>query len=178
MKMVLGARCWGLGRRMLVFLAAGLLLSCSSKTSLSPETFFPEGSKAPGWVKTSETRTFAADKLWEYIDGDADRYVRAGVKQTLTSDYRYQEKIEATADIYIMATAEGARKIFESESSQGSQPLAVGDAGRISKGTLVFRQDPYLVRIVAYQDAPGVNEALTALARAIAKRLGGSASRK
>ncbi len=70
-----------------------------------------------------------------------------------------------------MRTSEGARSIFESEPALRSQPLALGDAGRISKGTLAFRDGPYLVRLVAYQDAPEAGDALTALARAIEKRL-------
>ena len=171
MKTGLEPRDSGLGRTMLILLWSGALLACSPKGQRSSEAFFPDTNEAPGWVKTSETRTFVADQLWKYIDGDAEKYVRAGVQRTLTSDYRYKAKIEATADIHVMQTSEGARRVFESESSLGSQPLAIGDAGRISKGTLTFRKGPYFVRLVAYQDAPEVSEALTALARAMEKRL-------
>ncbi len=171
MRRVLGAGDWGLGKRTLLLIAASVLLACSPKGQRSSEAFFPDNNEAPGWVKSSETRTFAADELWKYIDGDAEKYVRAGVQKTLTSDYRYKEKIEVTADIHVMRTPEGAQKIFESEPALRSQPLALGDAGRISKGTLAFREGPYLVRLVAYQDAPEAGDALTALARAIEKRL-------
>ncbi len=171
MKTGLETRNSGLGRTMLILLWSGALLACSTKAQRSSDVFFVASNEAPGWVKTSETRTFAAEELWKYIDGDAEKYVRAGVQKTLTSDYRYKEKIEATADVHVMRTSEGARNVFESEASLGSQPLAIGDAGRISKGTLAFREGPCFVRLVAYQDAPEVGEALAALARAIEKRL-------
>ncbi len=171
MKWGLGTRDSGLGRTMLILLCWGGLLACSPKVPRPSKSFLPDNNEAPGWVKTSETRTFAADELWKYLDGDAEKYLRAGVQKTLTSDYRYREKIEATADIHAMRSSEGARKVFESEVSLGSQPLAIGDAGRISKGTLAFREGPFFVRLVAYQDAPEANEALIVLARAIEKRL-------
>ncbi len=161
----------GFGKSIILLLSSCALLACSPKAQRNPDTFFPSSNEAPGWVKTSETRTFAADELWKYIDGDAERYLRAGVEKTLTSDYRYKEKLEATADIHVMRTPEGARQIFEIEPSLNIQPLSLGDAGRISKGALTFREGPYFVRLVAYQDAPEVAEPLTALARGIEKRL-------
>jgi hypothetical protein len=133
-------------------------------------TFFPEGNEVPGWSK-GETRTFEAERLWEYIDGDADRYIQAGVVRTLTTDYRYQNKIEAAADVYVMKAPEGARKIFDSESSVGSQPLQLGDSARVFPASLTFRKGPYFVRLVAYQEAPDIGKALTELARAIEQKL-------
>jgi hypothetical protein len=148
-----------------------LLIGCRSKTTSSSVDFFPGSNAVQGWVKSSDTRTFAASHLWEYIDGDADRYVRAGVVKTLTSDYRFNGKIDATADVHVMANPGGAKRVYESESGVGSTPLAVGDAARIAKGSLTFRQGSYLVRIVAYEDSPEMTQALTELARAICTRL-------
>jgi len=133
--------------------------------------YFPESNEAPGWVESGETRTFLADRLWEYIDGDADKYVQAGVQQTLTTDYRYGDKIEAVAEVYVMATADGATKVFESQAATGSQPVKLGDAARLYKGSLSLRKNCYFVRLVAYEDAPEVPEALVALGRAIAGKL-------
>jgi len=124
-----------------------------------------------GWVKSSDTRTFEASHLWEYIDGDADKYVQAGVVKTLTSDYRFKGKSDAVVDIYVMALPEGAMKTYESESSEGSTPLALGDAGRYAKGCLTFHQGPYFVRLVAYVDSLEMAKALEALARAVSGKL-------
>lgn len=156
----------------LAFIGLSQVLACGPKLSSKPDDFFPATNEVEGWSKSGKTRVFAASRLWEYIDGDAERYLQAGVQRTLTADYRYQENVEAVADVYVMTASKGARKIFESESSLGGQPIALGDAARLSKGNLTFRKGPYLVRLVAYQDAAGVPNALVELAKAIEKKLG------
>jgi len=156
----------------LVIAALILTQGCSPKSGSKPAALFPEANEVPGWAKVGETRTFNADNLWEYIDGDAEKYRRAGVRKTLTTDYRYKEKIEAVADVYVMAATEGARQVFESESSEGSRGIELGDAARLAKGSLTFRRGPYLVRLVAYQEAPEVEDTLVALGRAIERKLG------
>ena len=49
--------------------------------------------------------------LWKYIDGDADKYVQAGVVNTLTSDYRLNGKTDATLDVYVMGSTAGAQNL-------------------------------------------------------------------
>jgi len=155
----------------LIILALSFSLACNSKSKFDTSKIFPSSNQAQGWTKSGETRVFPGDHLYEYIDGDADKYVHAGVKQTLTSDYRYGEKIEAVADVFIMSTAAGATTVYESQSAAGSGPVRLGDAARLYKGSLTFRQGRYFVRLVAYQDAPEVPQALVALGRAIAGKL-------
>jgi hypothetical protein len=154
----------------LAMVALFLAPTCGPKPVSTPAAFFPESNAVPGWSK-GETRTFEADKLWEYIDGDAERYVQAGVVRTLATDYRYQGKVDAAADIYIMKAPEGARKVFDSESSVGSQRLQLGDDARLYPASLTFRKGSYFVRLVAYQEAPEVGKALVELGRGIEKRL-------
>jgi hypothetical protein len=122
-------------------------------------------------MKEGATSTYDASHLWEYIDGDADKYVQAGVVKTLTSNYRFKLVTDASVDVYVMSEAAGAGKIYDAESAEGSHPLAIGDAGHYAKGSLTFRQGPYFVRLVAYQDSPEMAKGLEALARAISDKL-------
>jgi hypothetical protein len=158
-------------RIVLAVFAVIAALGCSSKSGSTPRTFFPETNEVSGWSKVGEMRTFEASRLWEYIDGDADRYVQAGVEKTLTADYRYGGRIEAVVDIHVMRTPDGPRKIYEAESRAGSQPIQLGDAARLSKGSLTFCKGRYFTRLVAYQEAPEVGDALVALGRAIERKL-------
>jgi hypothetical protein len=162
----------------IILALAALLAGCRSKAPGGAADFFPESNSVQGWVKSSETRTFEASHLWEYIDGDADKYIQAGVVKTLTSDYRFNDKVDATADVYVMAKPEGAKKIYDSESAAESQPVEIGEAGRLSKGSLTFHQGLYFVRVVAYEDSPEIAKALTELARAVSSRLSRSGGRK
>lgn len=136
-----------------------------------PGSLLPEAGEAAGWTKTGTTRIFEARDLWRYIDGDAERYVRAGVQRTVTGQYRYQDRIEAVADVHVMSTSDGAKKLFDSESSVGSRSIEVGDAARMFGQMLLFRRGPYLVRLVAYQETPELPEKSIELARAIERKI-------
>ena len=132
---------------------------------------FPEDNEAAGWRKSGEARTFEADDLWHYLDGDAERYLRAGVLRTFTAEYKYQDKIDAVADIHLMRTATGAASIFAAQPATGSHSIQLGEAGRSWGQSLIFHQDAFFVRLVAYQDEPGVEAALIRLGRAVERRL-------
>jgi polyferredoxin len=131
----------------------------------------PESGEVAGWTQTRRTRTFDAANLWQYVDGDADRYVHAGVRQTLTSDYRYGGEIDATVDVHVMSGSDGARRVMESESSSGSRGIALGDTGRLYGQTLTFRKGACFVRLVAFEDAPQTERALVELARGVEQKL-------
>jgi len=135
------------------------------------ESLFPGTGEVPGWSPSGEMRVFVAGNLWQYVDGDADRYIQAGVRRTLTTDYRFQNKVDAVVDIYVMATAEGARRILETESAEGSRPVRVGDAGRLYSMSLTFRRGVSFVRLIAYQEEPKIADALQELATAVARKL-------
>jgi hypothetical protein len=157
---------------------ASLLAGCRSKAPSGPVDFFPESNAVQGWVKPSDTRTFEASHLWEYIDGDAEKYIQAGVVKTLTSDFRYNNKVDATADIYVMAKPEGAKKIYDSELPAEFKLVEIGEAGRITKVSLTLHQGVYFVRLVAYEDSPETTKALIDLAGAISSRLSKSGAGK
>jgi hypothetical protein len=142
---------------------AGSCVGCRKKA----DPFPPSGAVA-GWDKTGATQTYTADNLWQYLDGGADQYIGAGVISVATSDYRFQEKLEAVVDVYTMKTAEGAEKILDAEPASG-QPAQVGDAARLYAQTVVFRKGPSLVRITTFESSPG--DALLALARGVEGRL-------
>ena len=141
------------------------------RPAAKPVSWFPESGDAPGWTKVGETRLFEAADLWKYVDGDAERYLRAGVRRTLTANYRYADTVEAVADIHLMDTPQGAASIFEFEPSGGSRPVAVGDAGRSYGQSLTFHRGAFFIRLVAYQDTPQTEVALVGLGQGIERRL-------
>lgn len=132
---------------------------------------FPASGAVAGWQKTSDTRVFAAKDLWQYIDGDAEQYIQAGVVSTSTSDYKYQGQLEATVDVYTMGDSAGAEKILEKSQSKDAKTVSLGDAGLAFAQSVTFRKGPYLVRIVAYEARPDGPQALLALARGIEAKL-------
>ena len=149
-----------------VFLDAGC-----KRQSGAAGSFFPASSEVAGWTRAGETRTFEAPDLWKYIDGEAERYLKAGVQRVSTTDYKFQSKIDAVVDIYTMGNAEGAEKIFSSEPAVVGKPIQLGDAARLHSQSLVFRKGAFLVRIVAYEESAEIAHALCQLGQGIERRL-------
>jgi hypothetical protein len=132
---------------------------------------FPASGAVTGWQKSSDTRTFAAKDLWQYIDGDAEQYVSAGVISTSTSDYKYNGQLEAVVDVFTMGNAAGAQKILENSQSKDAKNVQLGDAGIAYEQSVTFRKGPYLVRIVAYEATPEGQQALLSLAHGVVAKL-------
>jgi hypothetical protein len=145
--------------------------SCSRKQSSQAPEPFPQTGEAADWAKSSDTRTFTADNLWEYVDGDAERYVQAGVVRTLTSDYKFKNRVDAVVDIHVMNSPEGAAKLLAAESAKGSKPATIGEESRLFPASLVYRKGAYLVRVVAYEESPEIGNALLELGKAVEKKL-------
>ena len=132
---------------------------------------FPASGTVSGWAKTGDTRVFDAKNLYQYIDGDAEEYIAAGVISTSTSDYTYQGGLEATVDVHTMGNAAGAAKILETGQTKDAKSIQLGDAGIAYAQSIIFRKGPYLVRIVAYDSTPDTPQALLALAHGVEAKL-------
>lgn len=159
-------------RWMLAAVALAIVVMASGtgckKKAINP---FPTSGAVAGWEKTGDTRTFAAKDLWQYIDGDAEQYIAAGVVTTSTADYKYQGKLEAVVDIHTMRDAEGARKILETGLTRDAKKIQLGDECVQYAQSVAFRKGPYLVRIVAYESTPETPQALLALAHGVEANL-------
>lgn len=132
---------------------------------------FPLSGQVADWQKTSDTRIFAAKDLWQYIDGDAEQYLKAGVVSAATSDYKYRNQVEAVVDVYTMGDAAGAHTILAGEHATSNESVSVGDETIALQQSVTFRKGPYLVRIVAYELTPETEQALLALARGVEAKL-------
>lgn len=132
---------------------------------------FPGSGEIAGWQRTGDTRVFEAKDLWQYIDGDAEQYVKAGVVSTTTADYNYQARLEAVIDVHTMGNAEGARKILEGVKAGDARSVELGEGGVAYAQSITFRKGVYLVRIVAYQSYADGPQALMALAHGVEGKL-------
>ncbi len=164
--MILTPRSW---KTVSALLALALLLTAEGcRNSKQP---FPASGVVAGWQKTSDTRTYAAKDLWQYIDGEAEEYLSAGVVSASTSDYKYQDGLEAAVDIFTMGNSADAAKMFGSKSEKGGRSVQMGDQGVAYNQSVTFRKGPYLVHIVGYESTPDAPQALLALAHGVEAKL-------
>lgn len=165
---MLRLRGWMLTAAVVAVMAAAVgIAGCKAKKA-DP---FPASGAVSGWEKTSDTRTFAAKDLWQYIDGDAEQYVSAGVVSTSTSDYKYNGQLEAVVDVYTMGDSAGAGKVMDKGQAKDAKSPQLGDAAVAYDQSVTFRKGLYLVRIVAYEATPEGPQALLALAHGVEAKL-------
>jgi len=161
-------RCKGVAIAALLTLVVVSGVGCKKKLT-NP---FPASGAVAGWDKGEKTQSYDAANLYEYIDGGAEQYISAGVLGVSTSDYKFQGNLEATVDVYTMKTADGAKTIFDADPpTADSKSVQLGDAARLYGQSVVFRKGPTLVRITAFEAAPGEGDALMALAHGIEGKL-------
>jgi hypothetical protein len=158
---------WKFAVTVIAVIVPFILSSCKN----SKHDPFPASGAIAGWQKTADTRVFEAKDLWQYIDGDSEQYIQAGVVSTSTSDYKYQGKLEAVLDVYSMRDAGGAGKILETGRSKQATSIQIGDAGIQYSQSVIFRKGAHLVRIVAYESNPDAPQALLALAHGVEANL-------
>lgn len=149
-------------------LIGAVALSACKKKIANP---FPASGAVAGWEKSSETRTFEPKNLWQYIDGDSEQYIQAGVVSTSTTDYKYKGQLEASVDVYTMGGPDGAQTILERGQTKDTRAVQVGDEGMQYAQSVNFRKGRYLVRIVAYESTPETPQALVALAHGVEANL-------
>lgn len=153
---------------LVVILIGIVALSACKKKIANP---FPESNAVAGWEKSGETRTFAPKDLWQYIDGDSEQYIQAGVVSTSTTDYKFKGQLEASVDVYTMSGPDGAQTILERGQTKDAQVTHIGDEGLQYAQSVNFRKGRYLVRVVAYQSTSETSESLLALAHGIEAKL-------
>ena len=132
---------------------------------------FPASGAIAGWEKSSETRAFEPKDLWQYIDGDSEQYIQAGVVSTSTSDYKYKGQLEAVVDVYTMSGPDGAQTILERGQTKDAKTIGIGEEGLQYAQSVTFRKGAHLVRIVAYQLNADTSQALVALAHGVETNL-------
>lgn len=156
----------------MVALCLALFSDASCKRqSTSLNELFPASNEVAGWTKTNGIRTFEAADLWRYIDGDADRYLQAGVQRVSTTDYKFHNQVDAVVDIYRMGDSKGLARILQAEPAGDAKPVQVGDDARLYSQSLVFRKGAYLVRIVACEESAETPQGIVLLGRSIERRL-------
>ena len=115
-------------------------VSGCKKSTANP---FPPSGAVAGWQKSSDTRTFEPKDLWQYIDGDSEQFIQAGVVSTSTSDYKYQGQLEAVVDVYTMADRTVRRQFLNADRRRTRKSVSLGDEGLQYAQSVSFRKGHY-----------------------------------
>jgi hypothetical protein len=153
-----------------VKVAKGLLLILVA-TSAAPAAEVADCRLVAGWEQNGAARTFQADNLFEYIDGDAEGY--------LIYDFLQMQNLTCKSgddtiviDVSEMSNWEGAYGLFLARLDPRLPSALVGMGGQIQAQHAAFCKGPYYVELSA---APEKNHtpALQAFVNGIANRISG-----
>lgn len=104
-----------------------------------------------GFVMADSVAVYKADRLWDYIDGAADSYLRRGVVETATISFRRptDELPSVTIDLHRFLDAKGPLEMFTEEKSPTAEVLLLGSGGAWQEGLMTFWDATYYVRILS-----------------------------
>jgi hypothetical protein len=129
----------------------------------------PDCSLAPGWTQQGPARSYAADNLFEYMDGNAEGYLIYGfVKMQGVNCQSGEDTI--IFDVSEMADAESAYGLFTANRDPRSPTEKIGMGGQVVPRRAIFAKDRYYVEMAISTEAPDV---LRAFSRAIEDKISG-----
>jgi hypothetical protein len=143
-----------------------LFLFCLCGVALAQ---MPDCSLVPGWTQQGPARSYVADTLFEYMDGNAEGYLiyrfikMDGVNCRSGSD-------TVIVDVSEMADPEYAYGIFAANRDLRVPAEPIGMVGQVVPRRAFFAKDKYFVDVAIDRDAP---EIVRAFALAMEKRIAG-----
>lgn len=134
----------------------------------------PACNLVPGWTQKGPARTYTADNLFEYMDGNSEGYFLYHFQEMRGVTCRHGETSFAI-DVSSMEDGEFAYGLFTSTRDPREPEYPVGTGGQILPRRLIFAKGKYYVEIAA--DPEGDHTAaLKVWAAALAKAVPGNAS--
>jgi hypothetical protein len=124
-----------------------LALSLIAVARLAPAQV-PDCSLVAGWQQQGPARTYAADNLFEYMDGNAEGYlIYRFVNMSGVTCKRGEDTI--LIDISEMVDAEFAFGLFSANRDPRQPVQSIGMAGQILPRRAIFAKDKYFVELAA-----------------------------
>jgi len=175
----------GIVKRLLILLTAatviflltahhGALASCSGPV----EGFLPAPGFSEGWVMGGKVKSYTAEDLYVYINGEAELYMPYGFEALASAFYSRGNDLQPgiVADIYRMRSLIDAFGIYSNYRDTGAELVKIGAGGFIDESQLMFYKDRYFVRLSVSGTVTGGRDVLARCARTIDRKLPGGPS--
>jgi hypothetical protein len=129
----------------------------------------PDCGLVPGWKQQGEARTYTAENLFEYMDGNAEGYI---LYRMVKMDGVNCESPAGTLvfDVFEMADPEWAYGVYAANRDPRVAAEKIGVAAQVVPRQTIFVKDKYFVQISSDRDQP---ELLRQFALAFCRRTPG-----
>jgi hypothetical protein len=150
---------------------AAVLLAGAAAAAGGPT---PSCSLAPGWAQAGAARSYTADNLFEYMDGNAEGYILYNFQEMHGVTCKKGE-VTFVLDISDMGDADFAYGMFSANRDLRQPEYKAGMGGQIVPRRLIFAKGKYYVEIAANPEGDHT-AALKVFAAALEKAVPGDAS--
>jgi hypothetical protein len=108
----------------------------------------PDCKLVPGWTQSGESRSFDAENLFEYMNGNAEGYIIYGF-QAMRGVTCKKGEITFVVDISDMRDADSAYGIFTANRDARQPAYKIGMGGQIVPRRAIFAKGRYYLEIAA-----------------------------
>ena len=122
-----------------------ILLGCAAAWAEPPQ---PACSLVPGWQQRGEHRSFIAENLFEYMDGNAEGYLIYGL-QSMRGVTCTKDGVVFVIDISDMGDTDSAYGIYTANRDARQPATMLGMGGQIVPRRAIFAKGAYYVEIAA-----------------------------
>jgi len=134
----------------------------------------PSCDLAPGWTQAGPLRSYTADNLFEYMDGNAEGYILYNFQEMHGVTCK-QGEVTFVLDISDMGDADFAYGMFSANRDLRQPEYRAGMGGQIVPRRLIFAKGKYYVEIAANPEGDHT-AALKAFAAGLEKAVPGETS--
>jgi hypothetical protein len=149
----IGATVYLVGRR-----APVEVIPLQNAADSPPISQFAAPKELLGRFVLTDSKPYNAENLYEYIDGEAPRYIQFGFKSLVVAEYEPREKGDSltmiTADLYDMGNRRNAFGIFHDSRPMEDEDIPVGNTGSGSGDFVSFWKGGYYVRVKVILESP------------------------
>ena len=132
---------------MRIYISKILILGFFAISAYSQESIDNLLPKSDVFIVTSDPDKAEGEELYRIIDGGAEIYIGHNFKEILATDYKYQDSITLSVEIYRMATAIDAKNLFTELWPGDKTDLTFADDCNIGDYHTAFFKDLWYVSI-------------------------------
>ena len=126
--------------------------------------------KLGGLQRAGAVRAFRPETLFEYVNGHADYYLKAGFQRLVTAEYGPPEAPVLVVDLFDMGKGLHAFGVLMEEAGSDPRPAELGEMGFAGARDARFMVGPYYVRMTVFTEGTDP----LPVARAVAQGLEGA----
>jgi hypothetical protein len=134
----------------------------------------PTCTLVPGWAQHGQPRSYAADNLFEYMDGNAEGYLIYGF-QNMRGVSCSKDGVTLVIDVSDFGDADSAYGMFTANRDLRQPSAQIGMGGQIVPRRVIFAKGSYYVEVGANQEGD-YTATLKEWAAALEKAVPGSTS--